>query len=70
MILVWECLRLVRIVSSSCDWRECVIEDVVDEVVVVLKDRVFFVSVWGGLLCEVVKGVRSVPGFVEVLCGV
>ena len=24
------------------DWRECVIGDVVDEVVVVLKDRLFF----------------------------
>ena len=34
------------------------IGDVVDEVVVVLKDRLFFGSVWGWLFCEVVKGVR------------
>ena len=46
------------------------IGDVVDEVVVVLEDRVFFGSFWGWLFCEVVKGVRRVPGFVEVLCGV
>ena len=31
-----------------CDGRECVIEDVVDGVVAVLKDRVFFGSVWCG----------------------
>ena len=36
MIFVWECLRLVRFVSSD------VIGDVVHEVVVVLKDRLFF----------------------------
>ena len=30
-----------------CDGRECVIEDVVNEVVVVLEDGVFFGSVWG-----------------------